>query len=282
MAPRLPTPRRAAVAAVVGLVVLAAAACSPAADAPEETAEAPPPRITAEHPVTSRPALEAGLLDGGAAGGGPLLGGAGSVDGLASGSGDAALGAFLPADDLAESIDFYTTLLGFDVAASEPDEPPFQRVELARGGARLVLLSPERWAREMPRLAGGPAEGGTEAGTESSADGGAAAGDDNEAAEAAGEGAGNGAPGNSGGDGSAAEDEGSPAPSDGAVVGPVLRLAMEDLAAIAERLAVAGVEVLEDGGGAGGTEVPGARGGHRLAIADPAGNRLLLVPVAAP
>lgn len=242
--------RRAAVglAATISFVLLAT--CSPATDSSDEATEAPPPRITAEHPVTARPALEAGLLDGGTTDGGPVLGEAGSLDGPEAGAVGAALAAVLPADDVARSIDFYTGLLGFDVTSSEPPEPPFRRVELTRGDIRIVLLGPEAWEREMSSFGAPPAAGAEPEAEETGGEEGEAAaadGVDPEPAETAG-------------------DAGGP--------GPVLRLALEDLDAVAVGLAEAGVEVEVGDGEAGGAEVPDGR----LAVVDPAGVRLLLVP----
>lgn len=240
--------RRAAVGLAATMSFVLLATCSPAADSPDEAAEAPPPRITAEHPVTARPALEAGLLDGGATDGGPVLGEAGSLDGPQAGAGGAALVAVLPADDVAGSIDFYVGLLGFDVTWSEPGEPPFRRVELTRGDIRIVLLGPEAWEREMSSFREPPAGGEPEEE--------AAAGEgDQEAAEET--------------DG----DAGAPG-GRGRGAGPVLRLALEDFDAVAVGLAEAGVEVEARDGEAGGAEVPDGR----LAVVDPAGVRLLLVP----
>ncbi len=252
---RAPRRRAAAgLAATISFVLFAT--CSPAADSPDEAAEAPPPRITAEHPVTARPALEAGLLDGGATDGGPVLGEAGSLDGPQAGAGGAALAAVLPADDVAGSIDFYVGLLGFDVTSSEPGEPPFRRVELTRGGIRIVLLGPEAWEREMSSFGAPAAAGGALEVEDTGGD---------EGDTAAGE----------GGQEAAETGDGPGAPVErGRGAGPVLRLALEDLDAVAVGLAEAGVEVEVGDGEAGEAEVPDGR----LAVVDPAGVRLLLVP----
>ena len=259
----------------VFLLLLSLAACAPAADSPDDGAQAPPPRITAEHPVTARPALEAGLLDAGAMGGETALGDDGPVDGLG-----ASLAAVLPAEDVAESMDFYAGLLGFDVMSSQPAEPPFQRVELARGGVRLVLLGPEAWEREMPRFGAAPAAGrdtaagrgrGRGAGDDGAVDDDAEDVDPGNVDTVDGEAV----------DGEAVAEEGAPAPgAPGAVAGPVLRVALEDLVTVAEELTAAGVEIetrvteVPDGSEATG----GAPAVGSLAVVDPAGNRLLLVP----
>ncbi len=118
------------------------------------------PRVSAEHPVTSPPALEAGVWERGEA--------ADAAPGMAARE-DAEAPApdpvvpLLPAADLDASRAFYAGL-GFEVVASEPDEPPFRRLELARGSVRLALFAvaapadPEAGADEATEEGGTPPE----------------------------------------------------------------------------------------------------------------------------
>lgn len=227
-------------------LALPVVACTPAADSEDAATPAPRPRITAEHPVTSPAAVEAGLLDRSATGAMP---GPGRSDGDRAGAeGAVSLTPLLPAEDVGRSAGFYTAVLGFDLVASEPARPPFRRVELVRGAARLVLVEAGRLARETPRLSAEPAAAPRQSSSEPP----------EEASEEV-----------------ATED---PVASSAASTGPddsrpVIRLAFDDLTAVAQRLADEGIPAVDrDGGGEG----------REIAVADPAGNRLLLVSAKAP
>lgn len=242
------------------LAVLVAAGCSAGeageAGEPAGEAETPRPRIVAEHPVTSAAARRAGVVS-------ETLGPqprprAGVVP-------------HLPADDVGASLLFYRDLLGFQVSAAVPAGPPYERVEVSLGDARLVLVERTLLADQVaawPPPAAVPAANGSEgsgAGVESG--GSEAVGEEAEGAQAA-DGV--------GGDGAA--DPGGAVPGAGpsdagdgegaAGSGAVIALVLDDLETVSSRLDEAGAPAERSADGPAGRRV--------LRVVDPAGNRLLL------
>jgi catechol 2,3-dioxygenase-like lactoylglutathione lyase family enzyme len=245
---------RGCAALLLPAVVLAFAAAGCGGDGDGEAgdgAERLRPRISAEHPVTSPPALEAGIWERSEAADAPLLGAAaeGTVE-SADGAGADGVVPLLPASDLDASVAFYTDLLGFETVAAAATGSASGRVELVRGGVRLVLV--EAWRLARLAAAGDEAEGTAAGGEENDAeaqaeDGGAAA--ENGAPETAGQG-------------------------EGSVSAPparaVLRIPVDDLDAVAGRLEEAGIASAE-------RTDNGQRG---LAVRDPDGTPLLVVAAA--
>jgi catechol 2,3-dioxygenase-like lactoylglutathione lyase family enzyme len=236
-------------------LAFAAAGCGGDGEAAGD-AERLRPRVSAEHPVTSPPALEAGIWERSEAAGAPLPGAAAEtpVEPAAGAAADGGVVPLLPAADLDASVAFYSDLLGFETVAAETAGTAPGRVELVRGGVRLVLVEARRLARLAAAVGG---EGAAEEAAASGEAGGAGAQADDDGGAAA--------------EGGAAETAGA---GEGGVAAPparaVLRIPVEDLDAVAARLEEAGVEAAERTDG-------GQRG---LAVHDPDGTPLLVVAAA--
>ena len=149
---------------LAGAFLLACCGGDEAASEDEAADDRLQPRVSAEHPVTSPPALAAGVWERGeAADAAPGMAARETAGEDAEAPAPDPVVPLLPAADLEASRAFYAGL-GFEVVASEPDEPPFRRLELARGSVRLALFAvaapadPEAGEDEATEEGGTPPE----------------------------------------------------------------------------------------------------------------------------
>jgi uncharacterized glyoxalase superfamily protein PhnB len=61
--------------------------------------------------------------------------------------------------DVSRSVAFYRDLLGFEMAMSVPEQPPYVFAGVQRDGIEIFFNAPEPVAEEMPELAGRPIGG---------------------------------------------------------------------------------------------------------------------------
>jgi len=65
----------------------------------------------------------------------------------------------LMVDDMRQTLDFYQNILGFELAATVPDKPPYNWVMLGRDEVQIMFQTRESLGEEIPALESTPLGG---------------------------------------------------------------------------------------------------------------------------